>query len=1750
MVYNYAKQTREDSLRIKVEPTPNGGTVKIKVQPYYYDAIANTLKQTYSEDSIYSNQAGTNGDIGEDTVKILTGYRITVDSVPIGYSDEKYTLYFGFVPYSNNQKQDTLTSSDNYLIDPIIFSMNDGYKKHIWKREGVSEDSLILLDSIYKGVKRAELYDMSSLKMTVVPVLKEYTVSFDLTSLKESDTYAVLGESWSGSTKTMDMSAEHNAFPKVYVMEESGSIKLFSEAKWSLDSNASANSSSYDNLALNLLTEIDTASKFTMYPYVRIGSGAETIQVVGYDAIGNVLIDSSKYHGNIVLTQTADKNLVFSQPSGTCDLMDDNGNALGKSHCLYIPPFNDILTFKVSLEPKPGCTMTLNDPAFEWTDENSGNKSENFKDSIGYRATDSTLIVARSSMKNMQLNVKYAVTGPFYIKYDLNTSEDDEDKLFFPVNAKLLDTLTYSETVTSHTLWRPYRTDKCFVGWYDSSSVRAGSTDDALRSFKADYAVSKLEANPANPPKIVYAIWEDCANGPASIMTIANGGSRANIKLKQTFGGKEYTHVLADQNIALGSDSCLFTVDTVGSMKGIGDKAGDLRATSVVTERDGISFSEPSVVPLNGMTLIAAPLDADDGKISPNTIYTLTLLRNEYIFVYDMNTKANVFFAADSVESGAIRMSLNDKFLDNQDVGRVDACLDGWTLDTTNGSKKYTELDYNLLKVLDSLNRKDTVTLFAAWKSCSQETFSVSMSSEMEDFGKFRAYNVMKNQNPFSADTIWFDIGKNGLDVPTFIGKLGLKFESAGLYSVDSIYGVDAATYQIDHDTLIGIADGEMFNIAPRQKNLILYSPIRVLNRDFVLDVNIGRDSVFYGKTFDKFSVYAKENAAIPMAAYRIGYKLAGWRFEKTVNQSSGYNFNADPSGILGQIAGGLAGNLLYAPKTHQVFNKAFEEDYVMYYLTYGHVADTLYAVWEPVENTAVNYVVNKSPDVGKFTLAQEVDGEFFERQISDSLAVPAQKDLQFRVTISYDNEKWEIDDHRAVIVLNNNGVAVDTIENGWGIMIENTVGLKANVLKDKRVKFVLNENSEDEVYFGSDWVDSLTSDKPDSTMELPTIVYNSEKCLAGWMLDSTSDELIKLLDKATLDTLRAKGKMLGVGIGTLLYAKWTTNPDSCAGQFVQLAVEQENGSVWFDEQDSNKTIERRFTDKGTMFVPRELDGRRFKVQASGVDTSVYVLDSLVVLRFGDRDTVLHDGDYMPEVLDNVTLKAYFGWKNKTDVEFVKAHLDSSGVMFKLSFKASDFEVRRRVSAWMQVFDVVKDSVVKSLDFGDSVAMGYDTAFVFPMRKPGDYRMVVTLEDKSGFKDTVSKNFSVKPEIASIAMDSWQMLSLSAVDMSSIKRDGDQIFYWWDEQGTGEFWQYKQLDLNKPVDASVGVWYNSLEGRPLALRDDIDDEGDDFVWKFDYANSGWNMVANPHGWAVDLYAKYHELAKNADEESEVTFWKWNTETSNYDPTPTRIGPYEALWAQVSKKTEWEISAEPVFGDENNAAEKSRALVKATTKDRWTLRAKLTDKNGKQDSWNILGAGLNPVAADEPPEGMGDHVSLAFVEGKRALAKSIKVASDEMEWTIALSASSDRVGYLTLDGIDGVKAYGYHVFVTVDGNTTEMQDGVPLTVYLESRVKTATVRVAPSAKIVAQNTLKGLRMARLGNQLRVSFDASGLAGTNARVDILDMKGHVMSTVTAKTLEGTNALVLDAPQSGLYMLRVRAGSQRQVTKVLVK
>lgn len=1213
-----------------------------------------------------------------------------------------------------------------------------------------------------------------------------------------------------------------------------------------------------------------------------------------------------------------------------------------------------------------------------------------------------------------------------------------------------------------------------------------------------------------------------------------------------TNGGSDvYTHCLYVPN---ADDTLSFKVSLVpdsGYAMTITDQSFKWRdaATGLEEDKPGFGFKATNA----DTTLVVQPTYMVSAAANNDQMYFMVkyTVTGPFYVTYNMNINTGdedkLFFPMDASSADKFEFDETVVSTDLWVPFRSDKCFDGWSVvQVANPAvpasepPKITTLYADYAASALSLDPDAPTELQANWKDCggtqpAAGDVTIANGGTNAKVMLKQVFDGVEYKHLLGNDAFTLPANSSGykffIDSANSVVDLG--YEAVGVSATYSVNGVEHELTIEGDSIVVGKTNVSEFSVTMKTQ-------VALDGHRFWLAGNA--DTVFYGSSITMLEVHAQKDEPITTDVYRIGYKLKGWSFE---------------DGSTPQQQGPVA--FVYTPMTHLKFDKYFEDDYVAYAKAYGHLPDTLYAVWEAGGNADVKRVVNKSEQISSFKLMQDLGGQMFDYLVSDTLLLPAEGQFEFIIEMLYDSNQIEVDNMHAIVVLNEDGELDEILENNIRYTVEKSIGLRANVLKDKRVQFVLNENSEDQVYFGSDWIDTLASENPDSALVLPTIAYNSAKCLAGWTIDSTSNKLLKVLDKDLLNDLRAKGNALGRSISELLYARWTTNPDSCVGDFVQLAVQQENGSVWFVEGDKN-TKERRFTDEGTMFVPSELDGSQFRVQASGTDTSVYVLDSLVVLRKNKVVGVLKEGDAMPANLKDVSLKAYFGWKNKTEIGFKRnPRLDVNGVRFRVGFKASDFEVRRNVSARVQVLDRARLRAKPPIDtvLGDSIEMGYETTdFMFRMNKPGNYTMVLTLKDKSDSVVTDSIDFSVSSEISVLAADTWQMISLASVDVSAVKDDSDRIFYWWDEEGTGEFWQYKRLDLRDSVDPTLGVWYNSLEGRALPLLTDVDDEDDeeDFTWKLENVSTGWNMVANPHNWTLDLYAKNPNAKKSFDEESDISFWRYDAESAEPVPVDT-IGPYEAVWAYVAKKGEWKMSAAPYFTSGAAPLEK-RALAKASTKDRWTLQAKLTDVKGKKDSWNILGAGLNPVVAEEPPENMGDHVNLSIVEGKRALAKSIKPSSDEMEWTIALSASSDRIGFLSLDGVDGVKAFGYRVFVTVDGNTTEMREGEPLKVYLKSSAKMATVRVAPAAKVVAKNTLKGLRTARLGNRLQVTFDASGLAGTNARVDIVDLKGNVKSTATAKTVEGSNALVLDAPQSGLYMLRVRAGSQQQAVKILVR
>lgn len=702
------------------------------------------------------------------------------------------------------------------------------------------------------------------------------------------------------------------------------------------------------------------------------------------------------------------------------------------------------------------------------------------------------------------------------------------------------------------------------------------------------------------------------------------------------------------------------------------------------------------------------------------------------------------------------------------------------------------------------------------------------------------------------------------------------------------------------------------------------------------------------------------------------------------------------------------------------------------------------------------------------------------------------------------------------------------------------------------------NTGKADSLYYGKDWVSEGDYEIGDKETPLPIYVYSSDKCLVGWATSDSAEMTHTAFGPMLWEELQDWGNPeseTALAHDAKLVARWTSNIDSCAGAFIRVGVEQENGKIQLVEKVGGKLVPHTFTADGTMLLPLDMSGDSLTVRSvAGLD---YVLDSLVVLREDEVVAVLHEGDVLPSNLEKLSLRAFFTTGEVIPVEFAESKFLQSGSVIQLSFKLRDFDVPDGASAQVKVVDLSKNVAVIDSLLSKAVTKGYGNTVTLRVKNPGDFRVFLTIAGTEKIAE-YSKTFSIKAEIASAPADSWQMLSLSAVDTSAIVWDDDPRFYWWDEDGYGAFWQYKLFEKGDSVIDARGMWYSSLEGRPLVMRNDIEDAGDDAVWEMDSTQSGWNLMANAHGWGVDLYAGHVAEETAPDEESEVSFWRYDPETADYKET-RYADPYEAIWAKVSKKTSWIVSAEPVFPsadtvetEGDGGMKKIGSLAKTAARERWTLQAVLSDKNGKRDSWNMLGVSDRPFVAEEPPASIGDHVKLSIVDGKNSLAKSVKAPADEMEWTISLSASTDRSGSLTLAGIDGVKAYGYHVYVTVDGNTTEMQEGVPLNVMLKSSATTATVRVAPSARVVAASVLKGLRAARLGgNRLQVSFDASeGLAGTNASVDLMDMRGHVVSSVSAQTVIGKNALVLDAPKAGLYVIRVRAGTQQQSAKIAVK
>lgn len=661
-------------------------------------------------------------------------------------------------------------------------------------------------------------------------------------------------------------------------------------------------------------------------------------------------------------------------------------------------------------------------------------------------------------------------------------------------------------------------------------------------------------------------------------------------------------------------------------------------------------------------------------------------------------------------------------------------------------------------------------------------------------------------------------------------------------------------------------------------------------------------------------------------------------------------------------------------------------------------------------------------------------------------------------------------------------------------------------------------------------------------TTYLPQWVYTPTECALGW---SVTPEDGGDYDRGAIASSVLSAKLTS---DTTLYAVWG-KADACvaSADYRRFKLESEYGTVEIVEENTDDGSKKThaFAVDSTVLLPQDYAKSVWVVR--GVPQDGYKLDSIVI----DGRVKLVDGDTLADSITGyLPMKAFFSDGQKPvdpnpvqnpsvpDLPMHQVELsgarNGNAMHLPIEWKVDSGAV---VEVRATLYDNLGNSLPNPLVLSVEGPGSYD--WVVYSLLPGTYYAKVTINGRSVVeKSFVTESFEVEPEIA-VAPNTWRMISLSDVDESAIVWDADPAFYYWNEAAEyGVVWKYQKYN-GGAVKAQQGVWYNSLEGRPLVLRRDVATGSDvaqgahTIVWELE---KGWNMVANPYGWKVKLPEIMPEM------------WSWTAE-SGFQPV-TELQPYEAVWLRSDAKAPYPIPAEPWFDEPVNTGALQKAALAKATRESWALQAELRDTRGHGDSWNVLGVG----AAEEwlePPAGMGDFVNLSVVEGKKALLKSIKSAEDDRhEWKFALSATTDRVGYLKFEGVKALNEMGLKVYVTIDGKTTEMGAGDSLKVLLKAAGSTATVLVTSSAVTTVASKIENLRFERVPGALQVGFDVSSdLAGAGYRVQLVDFKGRVAATYSAKSTAGHNTLALTAPKPGLYLLRVTLGRHHAVRKVAI-
>ncbi len=1149
--------------------------------------------------------------------------------------------------------------------------------------------------------------------------------------------------------------------------------------------------------------------------------------------------------------------------------------------------------------------------------------------------------------------------------------------------------------------------------------------------------------------------------------------------------------------------------------------------------------------------------------------YVLTRpVPKQYVVTFDINVDKkhlnNVFFTDlyEGLNPKTVSEDEKDDIFDNVQFYRTDSCYTGWTENPQNKAFKFIYWEdvfqEDALTALDiSVDKhgNETFPLYVDWKECEpHEPLYIELERKNCDDCQVKLVQTDANGVRYEHPFVPYGSGM-AVEIPRTTQLATFHFtveaEEAEKYKLvdQNMFklwchdgSVCAGPLNKDEIMVVNVNnDDENYKLTVSYKGKPLY---------LTFDENATGD-IFYRNDWMKNKTYYEGSDDELPRIYRAGYCFGGWSQDK--DGSNGPVFK----NVKQMIEEGIADSV----KMYAVWNEFDEQG-------------------SPCEAQTITMTGDGD---GLASLALRLDNGFRKEY---SLKPEPNKEYVYSISVPGFNDAKDFLDFYIVpepesgftlLRANLSPGNVDVSEDLKFCYEGQGLALQLMFTKNEKQEFVLDfdieKNAIENTMYFADARGNYEYKTSDSLLlrEYFPRVYDVERLayIWSWRLDGGEEyqSFSPNLYDASSD-LRKENKAIE------LVALWDNNAPMNT-VFEIKGEKVENGSVNLVQVYNGKEI-RHDMSEANVSLPQLDENLVYAFRLEAPPAKGFVLNKPIevfVEVAGDTSFTLElkDGDLL--VLSSlgrtasklIRIKAEFepaieiagGFREISEVELA---LSGKAVRYSVPSNVFDKDARARVS--MQLLDALGNVIADTLLFeGDNPpeVINWER---FPLAF-GRYAFkseILNGDEKIEF----NRDFVVKNEIAEVCEGCWRMVGLSTVDLKNVDWS-DAEFYWWNEsRNFGMYWQYQAFTKSeKPVEGR-GYWFNTEISQTLELLDTVP-QPEGFVWKLDSVYSGWNMVSNPYSWYIDAYAMYmveEDGAKNKADTAAVKFWRWDAMAGAYEPVQY-LAPHEAVWAQTSREVTWEIPELPcyvtVLDEDGNLVpapglKSPVSLFKeAPAEDGFELRAVLADSKGRVDRWNVLGVASEEVRVEEPPQGMGDFVNLSVSESGSALATSVKKRSetDSYEWNLELKAADIRMGYLSFEGVASLRAKGLSLYVTVDGETTEVQDSKPLNFALGKNAKNANVYVASAPRKIASATLQGLKAVQMGRMLQVIFDADeSLVGSEVRAELLSLQGQVLGAVSAKTLTGKNVLNLESPKSGVYMLRVKAGNRNAAGRVAVK